>query len=175
MAEKIKHKLTGPRNGVELFHTVADLMEKHPEVKMPQLEIGFGYKSDTLRFHAFGNGWGEEKRLNIEQSFNTIMAAFGEDLDWVSNNPSEDSFARDYFIMSTVIRGVEVQILTERSSVGEKVEAVEVGPQIIEAEDGTLQAIQQTVTVWKPNIHLSTLARRGFELGAAPMVKALTA
>lgn len=180
MTEKIKHRLSGPREGVWLMRLLAELVEKNPQINFPGVEFG-KYGSDSVRFHVWGHNVeydyrtstasrAAQKRLAIENEFNTITEFFGPDLEWTANHPSDGdrvSFNKDYFILTAIhSSGVELSILAQRSDVGEQVQALDSGPDITETDGGYMQAVRTSVTVWKPNINLTALARPGFALGA---------
>lgn len=183
---EITNKVDGYRNAAYILREVAALAERNPG--LPQAMVSFGsYGSDFIHYFIQGeDDWhlpNEERKAlkleTIEAQYALIMGHFdGIDgaLDWVANDPSEDEYtARNYFVLTAVFRGAEIRVKAERSAVGEEVKVVQAGPQFTELEDGTIRALKQEAVVWKPTIKLSALARPGFELDAAPLIKELTA
>lgn len=166
-----KNKVVGYRNAAFLVRVAAELCETHPHIDPPGVAIG-QYGSDHIRFHCYGykatydytlpaHQREDAKRALIESQFNLIIeyftAEFGE-LEWVANNPAaDDSMSKNYFILTAVWRGMEIQLLAQRSDVGEEVGEKESGPQITQTDQGYMQAVSTKVTVWKPNIHLTAL------------------
>lgn len=186
MTEKTTPKLSGPREGVWLMRLIAELVEKNPEIKPPTISIN-GYGGDTVTFHPFTTAAYDyslsakertaAKLLGIERQFNTITEFFGPDVVWTANHPSdtESSLNKTYFILSAVhTSGVGLSVMASRSDVGENVHAIDSGPDITETGDGYLQAVRTNVTVWKPNINLTALARPGFALPGSEPRMALT-
>ena len=181
--------LTGFRQAVMVLRDAAELAEKHPALPFP--DVKFGKRTvaggqelaGEVMFHVWGKeDYGiydrarreEAKRLEIEHTITTIMEVFdAEGLEWVANDPSDGDYNKDYFILTAKRGEVQIKILTYRSNVGEFVDTVESGPQVI--DDGeTVQLVRQSVTVWKPNLNLSRRAVKGYELEAKPLVLALT-
>ncbi|UOK18404.1 hypothetical protein SEA_BRUHMOMENT_88 [Arthrobacter phage BruhMoment] len=185
MSETTK-RIDGPRNATLILREVATLMERNPGMKFPSISFG-SYGDDTVRFHVHHYpDWRtpqdqreRETLLKIETTFATVMehfdAAFG-DLEWVANDPSDDTngMNKNYFILTAEVRGALIQLLCNRSDVGETVDVMHSGPQVIE-ENGYVQAVRQTATIWKPNISLGRRATaREWELESKPVVLALT-
>jgi hypothetical protein len=187
MSEETKNHVDGYRNAALICREVATLAERHPE--LPKATVTFGsYSSDFVQYFVQAKSeegtypWmmsAEEKLASIEAQYETIMNHFdGLDgtLDWVANDPADDEYtARNYFILTALYRGAEIKVKADRSDVGEEVKVVQAGPQYAELEDGSVRALKQEAVVWKPTIRLSALARPGYDLGAAPMFKELTA
>jgi len=162
-------RVDGFRNATWLVREAAEFTEKHPDMSAPRIAFN-AYENDGLSYHVHGYGHGAATQ--IEEQIRTIMEFYPE-LEWTANDPSKSDHDRDYLYLRAPHRGAVITIFTTRSAIGEFVNVIEAGPQVIESEDGTMQAIRQTVTVWKPHPQLKSLARPGFELEAAPSIKAL--
>lgn len=183
MAEKEKIQMPGFRNAAVLFGDLAELLEKHQEVDRPVVSLN-GYGDDEVRFFVWASAssvdelgltYEERKRRSIEQRMDLLMAFFnGIDgpLQWTENEPTEDP---NYYKVWTIYRGAKITISAQRTDVGEKVKVVNAGPQFTEGADGQIRALTQQATIWTPSIRLKALVKPGFELGAAPEFKELTA
>lgn len=180
-------QLAGFRNALMVLREVAALAEQHPGTPLPDITFKpkDGAVKGELKFHVWGSGvsyydggdgmtYGERKRLAIENAINAIVDAYGHDLEWVANDPSDGDYAKSYFVLSTVWHGMEVNITTMRSDVGEEVTVIESGPQVLTDGD-TVQLVRQTATVWKPNISIGRRATPAYELEAKPLVLAVEA
>lgn len=187
MAEKEKAKAIGPRAMVLLTSVVASFVEKHPSFRAPSIEFN-GYGDDRIRFYCWGSStsthsweadYAENKRRTIEGEFNTIMDHFAEefgDLEWNANDPtSGDAYDKSYFILSAIILGVKVDMLAERSSVGEAVGEVERDAEVEETEEGFVKVTRTRVSMWKPNLVLNNWAANGRELAVGRKSKELEA
>lgn len=187
MTEKQLTRVDGPRNMVHILREVATLAERNPDIGKPTIRFN-SYESDGVRWSvsAYSHDWTlteEERRaqqlLAIEGKFNAIIDGLTDligELDWTANDPSDpdDGLAKNYFILTAIYRGAELSIMTSRDNVGEHVAVVQSGPQILQAEDGTVQAVRQQATVWRPNIQLGRRASaRAWELESAPVLLAV--
>jgi hypothetical protein len=167
------------------LRSVAEMAEKMPDVPLPDIEFKPNKKDGTvkgaLKFNVWGSSvsyygdgsYAERKRLGIENTINAIVDAYGPDLAWVANDPSEDGYAKSYFQLKAEWHGMEIEICTLRSDVGEDVTVIESGPQVITDGD-TIQLVRQSATVWKPNISIGRRATPAYELEPKPLVLALT-
>lgn len=186
-----KARVAGWRQAIMLMRRVAELTEKHPEIGAPRITFG-SYEDDSISYtlHGYDAYYDYTKsrserdgarRLFIEGQFNLLTQWWGEDLEWVTNSPlpAENgeylrSYHRDTFILSTTVSGVKIKLHTQREYIGEKVQSLDSGPNISDMGDGTMQAVRTHVTTWQPNIHLTALARPGFELAGAAQARELT-
>lgn len=166
--------LAGYRNVIMVLRDVAGIIERNPGAPKPQVAIAPGKDGITakLRIHCWGSAgigpgtYEERKRASIEAQINEAVAAYGPDLAWVANDPSESSYDKDYFqLRATLQPGVDIEVLTFRSDIGEMVTTVESGPAVTQA-DGAVRAVRQTATMWKPNVNLTALATPVYELSA---------
>lgn len=181
-------QLAGFRNALIVLREVAALAEQMPGTPLP--EITFkpkpkeGVVTGELKFHVWGSSvsyygagnstsYADRKRLAIEIAINAIVDAYGPDLEWVANDPSDGEYGKSYFTLSTVWHGMDLNITTMRSDVGEEVTTIDSGPQVLTDGD-TVQLVRQTATVWKPNISIGRRATPAYELEAKPLVLALT-
>lgn len=181
----MNENLTGFRNALMVFRDIAEIAEKHPALPLPVIEFKPNKKDGTttitgsVRFHAWGTAsyhgtgsYADRKRLSIENDINAIVDALGEGLEWVANDPSEDGYHKSYFQLAATWHGVQVEIVTMRSDVGEEVTVISSGPQVLTDGD-TVQLVRQTATVWQPNISIGRRATPAYELEAAPLVLAV--
>ena len=179
--------LPGFRNAIEVLREVAALNERNPALPTPRViidgnskdgqkvEVYFYISSYCYEYHLTEAQRKEQVRLEIENTINTVVEAFGPDLDWVSNDPSESTHDKAHFTLAAEWRpGVTVRMLTQRDKIGEMVDTIDSGPQVITDGD-TVQLVRQTATVWKPNISIGRRATPAYELEAAPLVLAVEA
>jgi hypothetical protein len=163
-------RVDGLRNAALLIREAAEFTEKHPDMSAPRISFN-AYEDDGLSYHVYAYGLGAADQIAAQMR---TIQDFYPGLEWTANDPSKSEHDRQMLYLRARHRGAVITIFTSRDKIGEFVNVIEAGPQVIESEDGTMQAIRQTVTVWKPNPALAALARPGFELGAAPSVKALS-
>lgn len=178
--------LPGFRNAIEVLREVAALNERNPDSPVPivtisgdkdglKAEVYFHISSYNYDYNLTPDQRKEQARLKIETMINTIVDTFGPDLDWVSNDPSESSYDKSYFTLQAEWKpGVTVKMLTQRDKIGEMVDTVDSGPQVLTDGD-TVQMVRQTATIWKPNITIGRRATPAYELEAAPLVLAVEA
>jgi hypothetical protein len=164
-------RVDGLRNATWLVREAAEFAEKHPDMSAPRIAFN-AYEDDGLHYHVYAYGYDAADRIAAQMQ---TIQEFYPGLEWVANDPSKSTHDREMLYLRANHRGAVITIFTSRDKIGEFVNVIEAGPQVIETEDGTMQAIRQTVTMWKPNPVLAALSRPGFELGAAPSVKVLTA
>lgn len=175
--------LPGYRNALMLLREVAGFTERNPEFPRPRLTFSSGSELKAeVYFHLShychdykltADQRKEQVRLALENKINLIIDTFGAELDWVANDPSEDSFAKSYFKLAAQWKpGVTVEMMMSRSDIGEMVDTMESGPQVIEG-DGVVQLIRQTATVWKPNITIGRRSTPAYELESKPLVLAV--
>lgn len=166
--------LAGYRNLIMVLREVAGIIERNPGTPQPQVAVapGKGGLTAKLRFHVWGfagtgTGTYEERKLaSIERDINDLVAAYGPDLEWTANDPSESSYDKDYFQLRATARpGVVIEVVAMRSDIGEMVTTVESGPAVTQV-DGAVRAVRQTTTMWRPNVNLTALATPAYELEA---------
>jgi hypothetical protein len=177
-------RVAGPRNAAHILREVSVLVEQHG-VKFPRVQFG-SYDGDQVSHYVHGatdyglpysdkEGRKRSAQLDIENQFNTITE-FWDSLDgpleWVANDPSAEH-QKDYFRLAALYRGARIELWCSRSDIGEFVEQIESGPQVMTDGD-TVQLVRQQVTVWKPNISIGRRATPQYELEAKPLVLALT-
>lgn len=184
MTETPTTALAGFRNAIMIMRDVAELLEKNPEFSKPKVTFDYGKElTGEVYFHLSSYHYDynlstserkEQARLKVETLINQVIDTFGPELEWVSNDPSESSFNKSYFTLEAQWKpGVIVKMLTSRDAIGEMVDVVESGPQVLE-QGGTVQLVRQTATIWKPNITIGRRATPQYELEAKPLVLALT-
>lgn len=177
--------LPGFRNALMIIRDVAELLERDPGFPRPKVTFDFGKDlTGEVYFHLAAYNYDynlsaeqrkEQVRLRIETQINTVIDTFGPELDWVSNDPSESTYDKSYFTLSAEWQpGVTVKMLTNRDAIGEMVDTIESGPQVLE-QGGTVQLVRQTATVWQPNISIGRRATPAYELEAKPLVLAVEA
>lgn len=175
--------LAGYRTAIMVLREVATLTERSPEFVKPKVtfehgkdltgEVFFNVNTYVYDWQLSEAQRKEKVRLAVETRINTIIEHFGPDLEWVSNDPSENSFNKNYFTLETEWQpGVKVRIMCSRDAIGEMVDVVESGPQVLE-QGGTVQLVRQTATIWKPNITIGRRATPAYELEAKPLVLAV--
>lgn len=177
--------LAGFRNVIMVLREVAELAEKRPGIPLPTVTFIPDRKKGTvtarLKWHMWGDAvsysggsYAERKRLSIENDINVVVDAYGPELAWVANDPSDGEYNKDYFVLKAERDGVQLEIVTMRSDVGEQVTVIESGPQVINDGD-TVQLVRQSATVWQPNITIGRRATPAYELESAPLVLAVEA
>ena len=179
--------LPGFRNAIEVLREVAALNERNPALPTPRVTIdGSSKDGQKVEVYFYISHYcydyllteterKEQARLAIENMINTVVEAFGPDLDWVSNDPSESTHDKVHFVLTAEWKpGVTVRMLTQRDKIGEMVDVVDSGPQVLTDGD-TVQLVRQTATIWKPNITIGRRATPAYELEAAPLVLAVEA
>lgn len=150
--------VVGFRTAIEVLHTLAELMEQHPDLPHPHAAFDYdGQKSEyinTVRFSFWDFGPGKEERSLAK--INTIIEAFPDRIQWVPSDPSaeKDAFAAKYFKVKGMWGNIEVTISCDADLIGQKVDVVHSGPQV-RLEDGTLHSLRQTMHIWRPNSGLS--------------------
>lgn len=168
--------LNGYRNGIMVMRDIAEMLEKNPNLPVPNVRFN-GAKREQIECAIVFNVWGSAdynilnrveradfKRRSIEKDMQAIMAALGEGIEWTANDPSADNdYDRSYFIMTGERDGVTVKMLCNRADVGETVTVAQAGPDVTEV-DGAVRVIRQTATMWRPNITLTRAAPVTFEL-----------
>lgn len=176
--------LAGYRNALMVFREVAELTEKNPDFPRPTITFGPGKElTGKVYWHLTHYNYDykltteqrkEEVRLTLENQLNLIIDTFGPDLDWVANDPSKDDFAKAYFkLIAEWKPGMKVEVMISRNDIGEMVDTIESGPQVME-QGGMVQLVRQTATVWTPNITIGRRSTPVYELEAKPLVLALT-
>lgn len=182
-----ENKLAGFRSAIMVLREVAELMEKHPGIDAPSCQFTGGAEpKGTVKFHAFGTTdytlpytrREESKRLSVETQILRILDAFGPEVEWVANDPSDEAqntYDRNYYVLTAAWEDVNVVIVANRADVGEQATSISSGPQILAGEDGQVQALRQTVTVWTPNRALAARVTHQVELSAAENQRELTA
>lgn len=175
-----KARVGGWRQAIMLLHKVAEIAEQHPDLPAPRMSFN-NYEGDHITYSVYespdysvdrANREGS-RRQRIEAKFNLLTRMWGDELEWVTNsplpaddNPHTRTFHREYFVLSTVVSGAEIKLLTTREHIGEKVQSLDSGPVLDELYDGTMQAVRTSVTTWQPNIHLTALARPGYAIAS---------
>ena len=185
-------QLAGFRNALMVLREVAEINEKNPGIPQPDVEFkpvkekgAVVALTGKVRFHVWGSavsyGYGERgetyterKRLSIENGINAIVDAYGPELEWVANDPSDGGYNQSYFQLTATWHGMDIEVVTLRSDVGEEITVIESGPQVLTDGD-TVQLVRQSATVWKPNISIGRRATPAYELEAAPLVLAVEA
>jgi hypothetical protein len=185
MAKNQLPRIDGPRTAAHILREISVLIEQHG-ISFPRVSFG-AYDGDTVSFYIHGTtdhnvpysdkeGRKRSKQLDIENQFNQLAEfwdALDGPLEWVANDPSAEH-QKDYFRLSALYRGAKLELWCTRSDIGEFVEQVESGPQVLTDGD-TVQLVRQQVTVWKPNISIGRRATPAYELEAAPLVLAVEA
>lgn len=186
MSTKEANRAIGPRAVVLLTSVVASFIERYPDMRAPHISIN-DYSGDRIRFYVWGSGatndytgsYEEKKRQTIEAEFNLIMDHFAEeygDLNWEANDPtSGEGNDKSYFILTADINGVNVEILSTRSDVGEAIGETERVAEVVETEDGYIKVERTKVTMWKPNLVLNNYASNGHALSVGRLSKELEA
>ena len=138
---------TGFRRDITLLHHLSDLMEKHPDLPRPLVELrtdNKGQPTNEIRWYVMGDysisvPWHDEdgnyigldvrqaqteelRRVNIEDRIAVLVAALGPDIDWEKNDPSMEEHT---YRLTTTWHGAKLQIITWRESVCEKVTVME--------------------------------------------------
>lgn len=194
-------KVEGYRNAIMVLRDLAALVEQHPEIELPSVAFGkHSYAwSNSVSFNCWGTSMGQpddwyklpyeerkerekqHKRDSIVRQINTIIDAFPSITDWTPNDPSADStdsYAKSYYVVTGTWGNVQVKIAAQREMMGEEVQVMYAGPQVT-MQDGSIQALRQTLTVWKPNPDLSARimdpARMLESASAGPVLQELTA
>lgn len=184
MTENKTPRVDGPRNAAHILREISVLVEQH-DVSFPRVSFG-AYDGDSVSHYVHGTtdynisysdpeGRKRSKQLDIENQFNKLTEFWDSldgPLDWVANDPSAEH-QKDYFRLAALYRGAKIELWCSRTDIGEFVEQIESGPQVME-QDGAIQLVRQQVTVWKPNISIGRRAAKAYELESRPLVLALT-
>lgn len=183
MTEDKHPRVAGPRNAAHILREISVLVEQH-DVKFPRVQFG-SYDGDLVSHYVHGCvdytvpysdpvGRKRSAQLDIENQFNFLIE-FWDSLDgpleWVANDPSAEH-QKDYFRLAALYRGARIELWCSRADIGEFVEQIESGPQVITDGD-TVQLVRQSATVWKPNINLNRRATPAYALESAPLVLAV--
>jgi hypothetical protein len=177
---------TGFRRDIMALHALSDLMEKHPELPRPRVELGPKYQSDQVvhvrwflsaawniavpewdvrneEYDDYAARQKEAQRIDLEQRIAMILDAFGEDVEWVKNDPTDDAY---YYRLTAVWQDMSIDITTTRDAVCEKVE-LEIGEHEEEVPDPELHetflqavprvkvTVKDTITEWQCNAALA--------------------
>lgn len=160
----------GFRRDIMVLHHLSELMEKHPALPRPVVDItGEGvdvrwYLSPEYPAadHPAGAWWYWDKatlqefqRTNLEDRIADLVDALGEELYWEKNDPSKEPWA---YRLSTRWQGAKVSISCTRDYVCEKV-MLEVGeheeevpdPTYVEAAPKVRVVVKDTITEWQCN------------------------
>jgi hypothetical protein len=162
----------GFRRDIMVLHHLSDLMEKHPDLPRPNVELGPRYqveekvhiswfmhadwnlrvdKWDTLAedYEDYQARRKDAQRIDLEQRIAAVLDAMGPDVEWTKNDPTEDEY---YYKLTAVWHGAAVRIATTRDAVCEKVVVLETereeevpDPEVIEAATKSAPLVKVTV------------------------------
>lgn len=176
--------LPGYRNAIMVLRALAEMVEKDPAFTVPTVTLNpHPSVHDNLSFtvseysldYTLPHHEREEARIrSIENKFHKIMDALGPDVEWVTNDPSSgEYYDKTYFQLKGEWMGMVATISCDRTHIGEFVTVIDSGPQVLHELDGSVQAVRQNVTIWKPNISLARRSVPAYEIESTPLALAI--
>ena len=175
---------TGFRRDITLLHHLSDLMEKHPDLPRPLVDLRTNNKGQPTnevrwRFSTDYNirvPWYDEngdavdpderaekeaglRRVDLEERMAAVLTALGPDIEWEKNDPSVDEWS---YTLTTTWHGATLRLSTWRDAVCEKVTVMEKDvveevpdPELVKNIPLVTVTRKEPVTEWQCNERLA--------------------
>lgn len=177
---------TGFRRDITLLHHLSELMEKHPDLPRPLVDLRINSKGQLenevrWRFspdYSITAPWYDEngdavdpdersakqaelRRVDLEERMAAVLTALGPDIEWEKNDPTVDEWS---YTLTTTWHGAKLQISTWRDAVCEKVTVMEKDvveevpdPELVKNIPLVTVTRKEPVTEWQCNERLAAV------------------